>query len=115
MKKIIALVLVTLISTFSISASADSGTLRKVEAKYVCMINDQLFNKVQIPVIVDGKTYYGCCPMCKVKLKNSEQARTAFDPISKKKVDKATAVIGAAADGTVFYFENETNLKKFNQ
>ncbi len=29
--------------------------LSEVESKYVCMINDQLFNKEQIPVEVEGE------------------------------------------------------------
>jgi len=113
MKKFIALILVTIISGFSIAANAETGLLKKVEPQYVCMINNKLFDKAQIPVTVGGKTYYGCCPMCKEKLEKSAEARTATDPVSKKKVDKATAVIGAASDGTVFYFENEANLGKY--
>lgn len=113
MKKFIALVLLTIITGFSINAQAESSALKKVESQYVCMINNKLFDKAQIPVTVAGKTYYGCCPMCKEKLEKSEEARTAIDPVSKKKVDKAAAVIGAAPDGTVYYFENETNLERF--
>jgi YHS domain-containing protein len=40
--------------------------------------------------------------------------RIAIDPISKKKVDKATAVVGVAANKGVLYFENETNLERYN-
>jgi hypothetical protein len=29
-------------------------------------------------------------------------------------VDKSLAVIGVASNGSVFYFENEQNLEKFN-
>jgi YHS domain-containing protein len=90
-----------------------ADALKKVEPQYVCMINNKLFDKPQIPVTVGGKTYYGCCPMCKEKLEKSAEARSAADPVSRKTVDKATAVIGAAADGTVHYFENEENLQKF--
>lgn len=113
MKKIIALILVTIISVFSLGANAEASSLKKVEPQYVCMINNKLFDKAQIPVTVGGKTYYGCCPMCKAKLEKSSEARTAIDPVSKKKVDKATAVIGAATDGAVFYFENAANLQKY--
>ena len=85
-----------------------------VEAKYVCMINNQRFDKEQIPVAVGKLTYYGCCEMCKDKLRNDAKSRTAIDPVSKKKVDKATAVIGVDADGSAYYFENVENLKQFN-
>ena len=87
--------------------------LVQVESKYVCMINDQRFNKEQIPVAVGNRTYYGCCQMCKDKLRNDPRSRAAIDPFSKKKVDKATAIIGVDADGSAYYFENAENLKQF--
>jgi len=77
------------------------------------MINDQLFKKEQIPVVVDGKTYYGCCQMCKETLRKDPQSRLAIDPVSGKSVDKATAVIGVASDGQAFYFENEAHLTSY--
>ncbi|WP_461528475.1 hypothetical protein [Prosthecobacter sp.] len=112
MSKLFA-VIITLALSFSAAHAETGSQLKKVEPQYVCMINNKLFDKVQIPVKVAGKTYYGCCPMCKAKLEKSVQARTATDPVSKKSVDKATAVIGAKADGTVFYFESEKNMKLF--
>lgn len=30
----------------------------------VCMVNNTVFDKPQIPVQVEGKTYYGCCGGC---------------------------------------------------
>jgi YHS domain-containing protein len=87
--------------------------LVQVEAKYVCMINNQRFNKEQIPVAVGNRTYYGCCQMCKDKLRNDPRSRAAIDPVSKKKVDKATAIIGVDDDGSAYYFENAENLKQF--
>ncbi len=89
-------------------------SLSEVESKYVCMINDQIYNKEQIPVEVEGKTYYGCCKMCEAKLKSDPNSRESIDPVSNKKVDKALSVIGATQDGNVYYFENETNLKEFS-
>jgi YHS domain-containing protein len=87
--------------------------LVQVESKYVCMINNQRFNKEQIPVAVGNRTYYGCCEMCKTALRNDPRSRVAIDPVSKKKVDKATAIIGVDADGSAYYFENAENLKQF--
>jgi YHS domain-containing protein len=78
------------------------------------MVTNQLFVKEQIPVELEGKTYYGCCEMCKAKIKNNPQSREATDPVSGKKVDKAEAVIGASADGNIYYFESEENLAEFN-
>tara|TARA_B100001750_G_C15311884_1_gene497712 strand:+ start:322 stop:837 length:516 start_codon:yes stop_codon:yes gene_type:complete len=117
MRKTLKTILMLLAFAVPMAAQAGQGnesTLKKVEAKYVCMINNTLFDKEQIPVEVDGKTYYGCCPMCKAKLEKSVQARTATDPVSGTTVDKATAIIGAQEDGVVHYFENEENLKKYS-
>jgi YHS domain-containing protein len=88
--------------------------ITKVEPSKVCMVNNHVFDKDQIPVSVDGKTYYGCCEMCKKTLAEKEEARMSTDPVSGKPVDKAKAVIGAKTDGTVLYFENEDNLEKYN-
>jgi YHS domain-containing protein len=85
----------------------------QVEAKYVCMINNQRFDKEQIAIEVEGRTYYGCCEMCKERLGTDSRSRTALDPVSGKRVDKAKAVIGADSGGKVFYFENVENLKRF--
>lgn len=93
--------------------SKKSGSLERVDPKYVCFINKHRFDKEQLPVSVEGKTYYGCCDMCKAKLKDDPAARFDTDPVSGKKVDKATAVIGADADSKVYFFENEDDLKKF--
>jgi len=96
------------------NSSQQSSALTRVDSKYVCMITNQEFAREQIPVEVEGKTYYGCCEMCKAKIKNNPQSREATDPVSGNKVDKAEAVIGAAPDGSIFYFESEENLGMFN-
>lgn len=115
------LVVAVLISQAGAQGSKESDTdkttlpaLSEVESKYVCMINDQLFDKEQIPVEVEGNTYYGCCKMCEATLKNDPNSRESIDPVSNRKVDKAESVIGAAQNGSVYYFENETNLQNFN-
>lgn len=90
------------------------SVISPIDSKYVCMINNQSFNKEQIPVEIEGKTYYGCCQSCEAKLKSDPSSRTAVDPVSGKEVDKAVAVTGAAPDGTVYYFESKDNLKAFN-
>lgn len=96
------------------AANPQAAGLRKVEDRSkVCMVNNQVFDKTQIPIEVEGKTYYGCCEMCKDRLANDAEARFATDPVSGARVDKATAVIGAQADGTTFYFENEANLQQY--
>jgi len=95
------------------ASSSESSGLVRVEAKYVCMPNNKRFDKEQLRIEIEDKTYYGCCKMCVSMLQVDPKVRTAIDPVSGKKVDKAEAVIGAAADNSVYYFENEENLKKF--
>jgi YHS domain-containing protein len=90
------------------------GLLKKVDSKTVCMVNEQAMGKDQIPVEVDGKTYYGCCEMCKKALADHAEKRVATDPITGKQVDKANAVIAAQEDGRVFYFESDETLAKHN-
>jgi YHS domain-containing protein len=89
--------------------------LKRVETKKVCMVNNAVFEKDQIPVQVSGKTYYGCCEMCKERLAKDAAARTGTDPVTKKPVDKATAVIAALPDGTVLYFESEKTLEQYEK
>jgi YHS domain-containing protein len=88
-------------------------SLKKVEAKKVCMVNNTAFDKDQIPVAVEGRTYYGCCEMCKERLQKDAEIRSAVDPVTGKKVDKATAVIAAQPDGKVLYFESQETLAKY--
>lgn len=92
-----------------------SGKLKRVESKTVCMVNEQAMGKDQIPVVVDGKTYYGCCEMCKEALAKNADKRVAVDPVTGKQIDKAKAVIAAQEDGRVFYFESEETLAKHNK
>lgn len=96
-------------------AAAPSGPATQVETKKVCMVNDALFEKDQIPVEVEGKTYYGCCQMCKARLAEDAAVRSSVDPVTGKTVDKATAVCGALADGTVLYFESAATLAQYNE
>jgi YHS domain-containing protein len=98
------------------SASAASGThqlTRVDDVSQVCMVNDQFMGRAQIPVMVEGKTYFGCCEMCKGRLASDATARAAKDPVSGKGVDKSSAVIAKRADGQVLYFENEQNLQRY--
>jgi len=113
----LALAFVCLLAlTFSIAGIAQAGEkpeLKRVETKKVCMVNNQVFDKDQIPVTVEGKTYYGCCEMCKERLTKDAAARTAVDPGTGKPLDKATAVIAAMPDGKVLYFESQETFAKY--
>ena len=97
------------------TAPARAEDIKKVDSKRVCMVNNTLFDKDQIPVAVEGKTYFGCCEMCKGRLSQDASMREAVDPISGKPVDKAKAVIGAKPDGKVLYFENEKTFSAYQK
>jgi len=105
-------VLLALCSQSAIS-EAQAAELKRVPTEQVCMVNDAFMGRKQIPIPVQGKTYYGCCEMCVSTLTNDASERQAIDPVNGHSVDKATAVIGALPDGNVFYFENEANLKAY--
>ncbi len=111
-KPTLAAALLAAIMTLQMS-SASAGTLERVPADRVCMVNDTRFPTQQIPVPVDGKTYFGCCEMCKGRLATDTVVRMAVDPVSGKQVDKATATIGALPNGKVLYFESEKNLDAY--
>lgn len=111
----VALGLAALLFMAMTASSAQADSLERVEAKRVCMVNDTVFPRDQIPVDVDGKTYFGCCEMCKGRLAKDAAVRSATDPVSGRAVDKATAVIGAGADGRVLYFESEETFSKFGK
>ena len=97
----------------AVEPKAQAAALTLVNSREVCMVNNQFMGKPQIPVEVSGKTYYGCCEMCKGKLVNDAAARTAIDPASKREVDKASAVIAKNETGDVLYFENEANFATY--
>jgi len=93
---------------------APAARVDVVKNDLVCMITNKVFQSPQIPVVVGGKTYYGCCDMCKERLEGKAEARQAVDPVSKATIDKATAIIGATAQGDVVYFESLATLKAYN-
>ena len=65
----------------------------QLQTSLVCMINNEYMAKEQIPTVVNGKTYYGCCAACAENLKNNQSSRYAEDPYSNEQVDKADAFI----------------------
>jgi YHS domain-containing protein len=89
--------------------------LKKSETSKVCMVNNAYFASPQIPVEVNGKTYYGCCENCKKTLNESLEARTAIDPVSKTSVDKSDAFIAKNKQDQVVYFESRENFELFRR
>lgn len=90
------------------------GRLTRVEdSSLVCMVNNQFMGKAQIPIEVEGKTYYGCCDMCKGRLARDPASRVGTDPVSGRPVDKATAVIAQTERGATLYFESEQSFAAY--
>jgi YHS domain-containing protein len=75
-------------------------------AELVCMVTNRKFESAQIPVAVEGRTYYGCCEGCKATLESDPEARFAVDPVTGARVDKSRATFGALPDGRILYFES---------
>lgn len=96
----------------SSDTSASSLTL-VTDRSLVCMVNNQFMGRPQIPIEVDGRTYYGCCEMCKGRLGSDPSSRVSTDPVSGNTVDKATAVIGRVGDGRTLYFENDQTFAAY--
>lgn len=86
-----------------------------LKTSFVCMMTNAYMGKEQLPIKVEGKTYYGCCQGCKVTLSQNAAARSAIDPFSGKAVDKAEAFIAPMPNGgrKVLYFESKENYEGF--
>ncbi len=109
------LAMVAVLAGTLVAGTVRAEPLQRVPAKRVCMVNNTRFDKDQIPVAVDGKTYFGCCEMCKGRLAEDASIRQSTDPVSGKPVDKAKAVIGAKPDGKVLYFESEKTFSAYQK
>lgn len=105
--------LVVAISSLSPLVAATGEKVKQVDSKYVCMITKKHFQTKQMQVNVEGRSYYACCDTCKTKLLEDPSSREDVDPVSGKKVDKATAVVGVDKAGNVYFFENVQNLERF--
>jgi YHS domain-containing protein len=101
------------------SAQGETGNYAvgdQVPTRQVCMVNDAYMAKDQIPVPVNGKTYYGCCQMCVKTLNEQETARMATDPNTGEKVDKTEAyIVLLNEDGAVGYFKTEENYLDYKE
>ncbi len=88
----------------------------KLKSSEVCYVNNAFMRVEQIPVMVEGEIYYGCCEGCVDKLKNNlGGVRYSIDPLTGEKVDKATAYIVLKPNSTsdVLYFASEKNYNEF--
>lgn len=94
-------------------AAVENGLTRVTDASQVCMVTNQFMGTAQIPVEVEGKTYFGCCEMCKGRLANEPATRQATDPVTGEPVDKASAVIAKQADGKLLYFASADTFARY--
>lgn len=86
---------------------------RVTDTSTVCMVTDMVLVKPQLPVVVSGKTYYGCCAGCVGRLNADRRARVAADPVSGREVDKSEAVILQGEGGEALYFESEDTARRY--
>ena len=107
-------ILISLILAMTLGLSLTFGATGNVEKReYVCMMQDMVLTRPGIAIQYEGRTYYGCCEMCKQKIKNEPGKYTkATDPVSKKPVDKAESFV-YGIEGTAYYFSSEANRKAF--
>lgn len=96
-----------------VAVAVDNGLTRITDTSQVCMVTNQYMGTAQIPVEVEGKTYFGCCEMCKGRLANEPATRQATDPVTGATVDKSTAVIGRQADGKILYFASADTFARY--
>lgn len=100
-------------SSVASAASEASGLTRVEDASKVCMVTNQFMGTAQIPVEVEGTTYFGCCEMCKARLASEVDTRTARDPVTGEVVDKARAIIAKDAKNAVLYFASAQNVRRY--
>lgn len=96
------------------TAGPERSALLRVEKSAVCMVQDRVSFMKNIPVDIEGKTYYGCCPNCVGRLLSTGTIRYSTDPVTGNLVDKADAFIVSREDGTVIYFESEKTASDYD-
>ena len=84
----------------------------------ICMVDDfYQGNYPTLPLKLSTKTYYGCDPKAIRELTAKNEVRSATDPVTGRKVDKAAAVIALhpKRDGKVLYFESHDTFAQYLQ
>ena len=86
--------------------------LSPVTAKYVCMVDDKVYDKAFTPVSIQGRTFYACSQHSQL-LQNADY-RTAVDPYTLRKIDKSQSfILKERGTKKAYYFENYNNLKDY--
>lgn len=87
--------------------------LTKVSPDEVNMVTNRYEKKKQDAINMDGRTYYGTGSGYAYNLNQNPSVRYSNDPVTNKKVDKASAAAYADASGKVYYFESEDSYRNF--
>ena len=96
-------------------AAAAPPTVSVPERTRVCMMQDTVMAGPAVPLTHNGKSYFGCCEMCKAKIAAEPERYTlARDPVTRAVVDKATAAL-LSVDGRVLYFESESTRARYTE
>jgi hypothetical protein len=83
----------------------------------ICMVDDIYQGDYPtLSVRLSTSTYYGCDAKAVHELTSKEAVRFATDPVTKRKVNKASAVVGLdrKRDGKVLYFESNETFNKYS-
>lgn len=93
---------------------AEPASIKPADHSAVCMVTNMApGDRRMFPVEVEGKTYYGCCPVCVKRLKTERTVRYATDPVTGREVDKSSAFIVAGPDRKAIYFESAETAGRF--
>lgn len=114
MRQVLAVLgLLLCVTSLTAAPAGAAPTVAIPERSRVCMMQDTVMAAPAIPLQHGGRTYYGCCEMCKKRIEDDPgRYTTARDPLSGVVVDKATALL-LSVDGRVLYFESETSRSGF--
>jgi YHS domain-containing protein len=88
----------------------------KLTPSKICMVDDVYQGDYPtLPLTIINRTYYGCSIKASQELVSNEKLRTAIDPVTKKEVDKASAIIALhpKRDGKVIYFESKETFDQY--
>ncbi|NDP22573.1 MAG: hypothetical protein GZ091_16045 [Paludibacter sp.] len=89
---------------------------KQLETGKTCMFRNELKMGATIPVLIEGETFYVCCPRCAENLKlNYTDSQFAVDQYSHHRIKKSKAfiVLNNNLNGKVRYFESEENFNHF--
>ncbi|HAO92988.1 MAG: hypothetical protein A2X99_06980 [Deltaproteobacteria bacterium GWB2_55_19] len=95
------------------STGPASAWLKKVASNEVNMATNTFEKKEQRSINIDGKSYFTNGEASEFNLAENSSARFGIDPLTNKRVDKASAAAYADASGRVFYFESDATFQGF--